>query len=103
MLKKSYETIQKHEGVLGTIGVVYHTPTSYHPMHRVGWAEPNEKTERVDIVGHAWFFKREWLSTFWRELPEEEFKDFIPPPGHFLWDHLLSFKRLPRFPFIHLL
>jgi len=33
----------------------------------------------------------------------EEFKDFIPPPGHFLWDHLLSFKRLPRFPFIHLL
>ena len=23
----------------------------------------------MDIVGHAWFFKREWLSAFWCELP----------------------------------
>ena len=29
----------------------------------------NEKTQRVDLVGHAWFFKREWLSYLWREKP----------------------------------
>jgi len=23
----------------------------------------------VDYVGHAWFFKREWLSHLWREKP----------------------------------
>ena len=63
-LENCYETIQKHEGLLGTIGVIYQTPNSYHPMDRVGWAAPNEKTERVDIVGHAWFFKREWLQKY---------------------------------------
>ena len=82
-LENCYETIQKHEGLLGTIGVVYQTPNSYHPMDRVGWAEPNEKTERVDIVGHAWFFKREWLSTFWRELPEEDHPMIVGEDMHF--------------------
>ena len=82
-LENCYETIQKHEGLLGTIGVVYHTPNSYHPMNRIGWAEPNEKTERVDIVGHAWFFKREWLSTFWRELPEENHPMIVGEDMHF--------------------
>ena len=82
-LENCYETIQKHEGLLGTIGVIYHTPNSYHPMDRVGWAEPNEKTERVDIVGHSWFFKREWLSTFWRELPEEDHPMIVGEDMHF--------------------
>ena len=82
-LENCYETIQKHEGLLGTIGVIYQTPNSYHPMDRVGWAEPNEKTERVDIVGHAWFFKREWLSTFWRELPEKDHPMIVGEDMHF--------------------
>ena len=82
-LENCHKTIQEYEGLLGTIGVVYHTPTSYHPMNRVGWAEPNEKTERVDIVGHSWFFKREWLSTFWRELPEEDHPMIVGEDMHF--------------------
>jgi len=82
-LENCHRTIQEHEGLLGTIGVVYHTPQSYHPMHRVGWAEPNEKTERVDIVGHSWFFKREWLSTFWRELPELDHPMIVGEDMHF--------------------
>jgi|TARA_R110000822_G_scaffold67703_11_gene164734 hypothetical protein len=82
-LENCYETIQKHEGLLGTIGVIYQTPNSYHPMDRVGWAAPNEKTERVDIVGHAWFFKREWLSTFWRELPEKDHPMIVGEDMHF--------------------
>lgn len=62
-------TMKTHEGLLGTIGLIYDTPNSYRPNTRYGWDNPNEKVVQVDIVGHAWFFKREWLSAFWRELP----------------------------------
>ena len=40
---------------------------NYHGYHRFGWDNPNEKVEKVDIVGHSWFFKREWLGAYWRE------------------------------------
>jgi hypothetical protein len=62
-------TMKTHEGLLGSIGLICDTPNSYRPHTRYGWAEPNEKVVKVDIVGHAWFFKREWLGAFWRELP----------------------------------
>lgn len=68
-LENCVETIKTHEGLLGTIGLIYHSKNSYYPLVRYGWDNPNEETVRVDIVGHAWFFKREWLSAFWRELP----------------------------------
>jgi hypothetical protein len=64
------ETIKTYEGLLGTVGLIYDTPSSYRPNTRFGWADINNpETIMVDIVGHAWFFKREWLSTYWRELP----------------------------------
>ena len=64
------ETMKTHEGLLGTIGLIYHSPNGYRPNTRYGWGDiNNEEAMRVDIVGHAWFFKREWLSAFWRELP----------------------------------
>lgn len=62
-------TMKTHEGLLGSIGLIYESDKSYFPHIRHGWAAPNENIVKVDIVGHAWFFKREWLSTFWRELP----------------------------------
>ena len=63
-------TMKTHEGLLGTVGLIYDTPNSYRPNTRYGWTEiNNQKVIQVDIVGHAWFFKREWLSAFWRELP----------------------------------
>lgn len=63
------ETMKTHEGLLGTIGLIYNSPRGYHGNIRIGWDNPNINVTKVDIVGHAWFFKREWLSTFWRELP----------------------------------
>ena len=33
---------------------------------------PNEQTQKVDIVGHAWYFERDWLSAFWREIPADD-------------------------------
>jgi hypothetical protein len=63
-------TLKTHEGLLGTIGLIYNTSNSYRPNTRFGWADINNPEPiRVDIVGHAWFFKREWLSAYWRELP----------------------------------
>jgi hypothetical protein len=55
--------------LLGTRGLRFLSASKYVPNIQFGWTAPNEKTEVVDIVGHAWFFKREWLGTFWQELP----------------------------------
>lgn len=63
-------TMKTHEGLLGTVGLIYDTVNSYRPNKRFGWADINNpEVIQVDIVGHAWFFKREWLSAYWRELP----------------------------------
>jgi hypothetical protein len=69
-------TMAQQEGLLGTIGVLYPRPAEsyYDPMIKVGWYDSGNRDQatRVDFVGHAWFFKRSWLSTFWRELPPPE-------------------------------
>jgi len=65
-LENCYNTIQKNEGLLGTIGVIFND-LNYNNYIRHGWANPNEETQEVDIVGHSWFFKREWLGAFWRD------------------------------------
>lgn len=62
-------TIEEYNGLLGGIGVIFNSNENYFPIERVGWANPNETTKEVDIVGHSWFFKKEWLTAFWRELP----------------------------------
>lgn len=65
------DTMKTHQGLLATIGVRF---TSVNGMkghsYRVGWDSPNDLVERVDWAGHAWFFEREWLSHYWRELPD---------------------------------
>jgi len=73
-------TMAAGEALLGTIGVLYIDPPpanspacGYHTnMVKIGWYGTGNNDQRtvVDFVGHAWFFKREWLSTFWRELPD---------------------------------
>lgn len=69
-LENCLNTMKTHEGLLGTVGLIYDSKNSYRPNTRFGWADINNpEVIRVDIVGHAWFFKREWLSTYWRELP----------------------------------
>jgi glycosyltransferase involved in cell wall biosynthesis len=82
-LENCLNTIQEHDGLLGTIGVKFQTTQSYHPNTRVGWANPNNNTEEVDIVGHSWFFRREWLSTFWRELPDVKQTRLVGEDMHF--------------------
>jgi hypothetical protein len=65
------ETIKTHRGPLGTIGIILNSPKKYiGNCVRVGWDKPNEETQRVDFLGHAWFFEREWLHAYWSETPD---------------------------------
>lgn len=76
-------TIKTHDGLLGTIGVNFFDNHNYMLHSRVGWDNPNENTEIVDIVGHSWFFRREDLSNYWRELPCIDHSNFVGEDMHF--------------------
>ena len=62
------ETMKTKQGILGSAGVILNSKI-YMDHRRSGWAARNEEIERVDLVGHAWFFKREWLQYLWKEKP----------------------------------
>ena len=60
--------MQTHEGILGSAGVILND--IYYVRHdRCGWPSHNPEVTEVDLVGHAWFFKREWLRYLWQEKP----------------------------------
>lgn len=65
-LENCINTHNKSRGVLGTVGVIFHD-LDYRGYIRHGWPNPNNEIEKVDIVGHSWFFDREMLGAFWRE------------------------------------
>lgn len=60
--------IQSNPGIYGSAGVILTGP-QYIQHIRAGWPTNNELTQRVDLVGHAWFLKREWLKYMWMEMP----------------------------------
>jgi hypothetical protein len=76
-------TMETHEGLMGTRGLRFLSDKRYHPFDSFGWGDPNESTVEVDIVGHAWFFKREWLATFWSELPPKDASKIAGEDIHF--------------------
>ena len=69
-LENCYETMKQVNGLLGTIGVIFKPNTdNYEIEFRVGWDRPNDEILRADIVGHSWFFKKEWLQYLWTLQP----------------------------------
>lgn len=69
-LENCLTSFHEQPGLYGTIGVRFNSPKGYDGFQeRIGWDNPNEKTEKVDIVGHSWFFPKEYLTYFWREIP----------------------------------
>lgn len=78
-LENCVETMKTHEGLLGTVGLLYLNPlppenSSYYERYlRFGWPGNNNSAIEVDLVGHSWFFKREWLSHMVRELPDPKY------------------------------
>lgn len=65
-------SIQKTPGLYGTRGLRFRNG-SYFEHDVLGWESKNEQIEQVDIVGHAWCFRREWLAAYWSELPPPNF------------------------------
>jgi len=82
-LESCIKSCKEKPGLYGTIGLIYASSSTYMGAQRVGWdGINNEETKEVDIVGHAWFFERELLTSFWRELPDvEDF--FVGEDMHF--------------------
>lgn len=68
-LSNCLQTMSIREGILGGVGCIL-PGDRYYGHERVGWSAPNEEIVEVDLVGHAWFFKREWLQYLWREKPQ---------------------------------
>lgn len=56
------------EGLYGSAGVILQG-NSYNPHTRVGWPAPNRYTTEVDLVGHTWFMRTEWIYHMWSEKP----------------------------------
>ncbi|MDD5318603.1 MAG: glycosyltransferase [Candidatus Pacebacteria bacterium] len=70
-LENCIQSYKKKPGLYGTIGLIYKSKESYYGAQRIGWdGINNDDIREVDIVGHAWFFEREMLSTYWKELPD---------------------------------
>jgi hypothetical protein len=68
--KNCIETMKTHRGLLGTIGLRYLKGDNYVHEPRIGWDGPNDTPQQVDIVGHSWFFEKEWLSYLWQYHPK---------------------------------
>ena len=69
--KSCMETIEKEEtnGILGGSGVAVKVK-GYHPHEKIGWNGTHyNETKRVDLVGHAWFYRQEWAKYIWYEKP----------------------------------
>ena len=62
------DTMRMAPGILGGAGVKL-KGDKYYGHDRFGWSSQNEQIVEVDLVGHAWFFKKEWLKYIWMEEP----------------------------------
>lgn len=81
------DTVRQSEGLLVTVGIRLHGPEGSYPLERYGWPRPVRKAMEVDYGGHAWFSRREWLSHFWRELPDASHDMLVGEDMHF--SHML--------------
>ena len=95
------QQMEREPALLGARGLRFLSAARYHPFVSFGWDAPNERAEVVDIVGHAWFFKREWLGVFWRELPPLGTSRLVGEDMHFsfmLQKHLGIRTMVPPHP-----
>ena len=68
--KSCLDTMADVNGILGCTGVIVPEATDKAPYYKYGWnGVHNNKTERVDYVGHSWFLRQEWSKYIWYEQP----------------------------------
>ncbi len=64
--------VDRDKVILGTIGLRYLSLDNQKVQTekpRMGWEGRNENLAYVDLIGHSWFFRREWAKYFWKEEP----------------------------------
>ncbi|MEI6610607.1 MAG: glycosyltransferase [Deltaproteobacteria bacterium] len=62
--------VDNEKVICGTIGLRYLSHSEMNTEKpRMGWEGKNTKLELVDLVGHSWFFRRQWAPYFWDEEP----------------------------------
>ena len=61
-------TMKETPGIMGGAGCILHS-RYYFQHQRMGWPVKNPVTFKVDLVGHAWFLKRDHLNYMWAETP----------------------------------
>jgi len=57
---------EETNGILGGVGVIVGDGGE---KTRVGWYSPREGITKVDFIGQAWFFRKEWAKYMWYEEP----------------------------------
>jgi glycosyltransferase involved in cell wall biosynthesis len=100
-IENCLSTMQVTPGLLGTRGIIFENGMSYSLYRDVGVHSPNENTQEVDIVGHAWFFKRIWLENFWSEYSNRFSDSLAGEDIHFsyvLQKHLGLPTLVPKHP-----
>jgi hypothetical protein len=72
--KNCMNSMKQKEALYGTIGVIFKDTNKYDVLRRYGWDSLNNGnniiSKPVDIVGHSWFFKKDWICYFNREPPK---------------------------------
>jgi hypothetical protein len=68
-LENCLNTQKTHPGLLGAIGILFCEGNRYITSSRFGWDGVCDRPVEVDIVGHSWFFRQEWLGLLWQFRP----------------------------------
>ncbi|WP_109761738.1 glycosyltransferase family 2 protein [Pleionea mediterranea] len=59
-----------NDGILGGSGVLLPESGGYSSKQKAGWnGLHSTETQVVDLVGHAWFFRKRHINFMWREEP----------------------------------
>jgi len=95
-LENCHASMQKKQGLYGTIGILLKSPRKYPFARyvRIGWDNPNKYTAEVDLVGHSWFFKRDWLGALWIDS-SDIYKFKVVGEDMFFSAQLLKYLKIP--------
>ena len=71
-IENCLNTVQTHRGLLGCRGVrmTGDDYKNYPGCQYQSICGNNDSVERVDIMGHSWFFEKNWLRAYWAEMPQ---------------------------------
>jgi hypothetical protein len=65
-LENCLATHEQCGGLVGAAGVRF-PKGGRKPRPKFGWPQPDHRILEMDVIGHSWFFRREWLWAFAKE------------------------------------